>query len=216
VESDIQGSVLSVQGRNTRNGSTIYDIAFSDGNTYTTFDPDLATKANNLAGQAVSARVKVEQKGRFTNFYLNDIAPAGQLAPQALPAPGGTAVGVPVAGGIPIVSNGGGSGGGRGGMTPEREAKIVKQNVLGTAFGFVGALFQGAGPEALEEATSLAGALAQKLYGVVQGAQPQAAVPVAAPVATTPQEVAAEVAAEAGEGVVSVGVGAEEETLPWL
>ena len=215
MESDINVQVLNVQGSTTRNGKTKYEIALSDGNTYVTFDPNLATKAHGLQGQAVTARVKVEQKGQYTNLYLNDVAPQGQLAPAA-PAAGSA---IPMAGapaaGIPMVG-----GGGRG-MDPAREAKIVKQNVLGTAHAFVGSLFQGAGPEALEEAKQLADGLAKELFGKIMGGGAQVVTPsigagenvqpeqpILVPDGATAGDVAAAVNEAAGAQVVGAG-------LPW-
>lgn len=204
MENDIIGQILSVLGRPTNNGKTIYDIAFSDGNTYTTFDGKVAGKAQALQGQQVSARVKVQQKGQYTNLYLNDVAPVGQLPPQQQPVAAGSPVAqIPLAPATSPPS--------RGGMSPEREAKIVKQSVLSTAFGFVGALYTGAGPEAAEEATAKALELAKTLYANVLGGGP-VATPQA--VAETPQEVAAEVNSELAGAVV---VGAQEGPVPaWL
>lgn len=91
MDSEISGTVLSAAPRIVGNNKTIYDVNLSDGNTYTTFDAKLWAKVAPLIGQAVSARVAVKQNGNYTNFYLNDIAPAGQLAatsaPVATPAP---------------------------------------------------------------------------------------------------------------------------------
>jgi hypothetical protein len=93
VDSEIAGNVLSATQRVTTNGKTVYDIAFSDGNTYATFDAKTFAKAQPFAasGLPVSARVSVKQNGQYTNYYLNDIAPQGQLsatsAPVALAAP---------------------------------------------------------------------------------------------------------------------------------
>ena len=211
---DIVGQVLGVTGRATRNGNTVYDIQFSDGNKYSTFVPELATKAQQLTGQQVTARVEVKQNGKYTNYNLEDIAPVGQLPPLAMPVAGGTplAAGVPMVGappqvapGIPIVQGGGG-------MPPEREARIVKQSVLATAFEFVGSIFTGAGPEALGEAKDAALSLAQELYGLVQGAPAAQPVAEAQPIPNdgTPQGVAAAVNDAAGAPVVQPG-----SVIPW-
>jgi hypothetical protein len=183
---DIQAQVLGVSGRGTRTGKTVYDVALSDGNKYSTFNPDVATKANNLVGQNVSARVEVKQNGQYTNYNLEDIAQVGQLAPLALPpgtplgAPNTGGVGVPVAGPpIPIQQ-------GRG-NDPEREARIVRQSSASTAFGLVGRLFEGAGPEAYEQAVEQAKKLAAEIAAWALGA------PQAAQAPQTPQEVAAAV-----------------------
>jgi hypothetical protein len=85
VDSEIAGNVLSATPRVTGSGKTVYDIAFSDGNTYATFDAKTFAKAASLVGQAASARVNVKQNGQYTNYYLNDIAPQGQLSATSAP-----------------------------------------------------------------------------------------------------------------------------------
>lgn len=197
---DIDGQVLEVTGRKSKDGKhDMYDVAFSDGNKYTTFEYDLAQKALGLKGQAVSARTEIKQNGKWTNFNLEDIAPQGQLGPLLTPN-GGTPVGLGPPGPQPVVAA----------ATPppyqtgvqpsipfqqqenqiDKAQRIVRQNVLGTAHAFVGALFQGAGPEALQEASEKALALARELYVIAWtgGAeQPAQSVP------ATPEEVAAAV-----------------------
>ena len=176
MDSEISGTVLSAAPRIVGNNKTIYDVNLSDGNTYTTFDAKLWAKVAPLIGQAVSARVAVKQNGNYTNFYLNDIAPQGQLAatsaPVATPAP------LPLAPAISPASRGGG-------MSPEREQKIVKQSSLATAFKFVGSLYQGAGESELEAAKALAHELAKELYGHVMGEQQAPLAPVEGPVAAS-------------------------------
>lgn len=215
---EIVGQVLGVTGRTTRNGKTAYDVAFSDGNTYTTFLPQLATKAQQLQGQAASARVSVTQRGQYTNLNLEDIAPQGQLAPQAFPMQPGAAIPMPVPGqgqpgvvpqaqgsAIPIQTQQGGR------RDPAVEQRIVRQNVLGTAFEFVGDLFQGTGPEGLGEAKEIALGLARELFHIAyfgtamqDGAVPQAEAPVV-PAEQTPAAVADAVNGAAGEQVVQQG-----------
>jgi len=189
VDSEISGTVLSAAPRIVGNNKTIYDVNLSDGNTYTTFDAKLWAKVAPLIGQAVSARVAVKQNGNYTNFYLNDIAPQGQLAatsaPVATPAP------LPQAAPQPARA--------QGGMSPEREQKIVKQSSFSTAFNFVGALYQGAGESEFDAAVKHASVLAERLYGAVMGGwdtsgEQPAAEPVAAGAA------ASDSAADNGKG----------------
>lgn len=190
---DVQGSVLGVAGRPTRNGRTVYDVQFSDGNKYSTFETSVATKAQGLVGQAVVARVEVKQNGQYTNYNLLDVAPVGSLPPLAMPAQAGTPI--PIGPPIPIQQPQN-----NGGMSPERERKIVKQSCFATAYGFVGALFSGAGPEALAEAVEQADTLARGLFEQVFANPPEAnhAPPSAV-------ELAAQVNAAAGAPVVAVG-----------
>jgi hypothetical protein len=159
VDSEISGTVLSATPRIVGNNRTIYDVAFSDGNTYTTFDAKIWAKVQAVGQQPATARVSVKQKDQFTNFYLNDIAPQGQLA--ATSAPVATAP-------QPQVARAPQSGG----MSPEREQKIVKQSSFSTAFNFVGALYNGAGESEFEEAAGKALDLAKELYGQVMGNEP--------------------------------------------
>jgi hypothetical protein len=88
MESQIQGTVLGVTSRQSKDGKyTMYDVAMSDGNKYTTFEGELAQQAAALQGQQVSANVEVKQNGRFTNFNLNGIGVAGSLGAPAQTAP---------------------------------------------------------------------------------------------------------------------------------
>lgn len=194
---DINGQVLEVTGRKSKNGQhDMYDVAFSDGNKYTTFDYDVAQKALGLKGQAVTARTEIKQNGKYTNFNLEDIAPQGQLGPLLTPNGGGTAL--PIGSAHPLQSTVIQPMSGAQPTIPfqqfesetTKNERITRQNVLRTSFQFVGSLFQGAGPEALEEATEKALALARELYviGLHGGAeQPVQSVP------ATPEEVAAAV-----------------------
>ena len=208
---DISGQVLAVTGRvvNVTKGrnpgpKTIYDIVFSDGNTWTSWDAGTATKAMRLQETQALADLRgdISQSGEFTNYKLTDIAPSGEL-PNDLPgltsAPLTPSVassngGAPA---IPIVAS-------QGGMSPERESKIVKQSCLATAFNFVGHLYSGYtnDKEEHEEATKRAFTLAKTLYAEVYGQQN---------VAQTPDLVAQAVNAIAGVDAVKVGA----ETPEW-
>jgi hypothetical protein len=201
---EITGQVLGVQGRQSKNGQhTLYDVAFSDGNKYTTFEADLANTANALVGQQVSAHVDVKQNGKYTNYNLEAIAPQGQLAQPALQA--GTPVTFPV--GHQLVGSGTSSipitpPQQSGGWSEEKDQRITKLALLKLASCLVGSLFSGAGPEALEEAQAKTVALAKELY-VQIFAGPVGATP--ATPAATPAEVAA--------SVPGVQVGAVSEQL---
>lgn len=186
---DINSVVAGVQGKQTRTG-IMYEVTFGDGSTAATKKAELATKAQSLLGQQVTARITEKQNGQYLNRYLDDIAPQGQLLAAAIPM-GGAPVAVAAAPGIPIVGSGGGGGGG---MSPEREARIVKQSCLSTA----SQLFSGAGPEALEEMLEVAKRLYAEVYGqqnVSQAAQP----------AQTAEAVAAAVNASVGSEAVQLG-----------
>jgi hypothetical protein len=177
---EVQGQVLSSTGKQTTKG-IVYEIAMSDGQKYSTWDAALGTKAHGLQGQVVVARVEVEQKGQYTNYMLKEIGLVGQLAPLAQPAVPGT----PVMGAVPMQAPG----------VPEvvKQTQIVRQNVLRTAFDFVGNAYAGAGPESLEEATAKALELASVLFKKVNQTAAQATPAPAVVPPTTPAEVAAEV-----------------------
>jgi hypothetical protein len=172
VDSEITGTVLSAAPRIVGNNKTIYDVAFSDGNTYVTFDAAIWAKVQTVGQQPASARVSVKQNGDFTNFYLNDIAPQGQLGPPGVtlhaPAPQQVHAS-PLAELVPAaqIARAPQSGG----MTPEREQKIVKQSSFSTAFNFVSSLYQGAGDSEFEAAVNMAHQLAKELYGHVMGGE---------------------------------------------
>jgi len=185
VDSEISGTVLSATPRVTGNGKTIYDINFSDGNTYTTFDAKIWAKVQAVGQQPASARVSVKQNGNYTNFYLNDIAPQGQLA----------ATSAPVATAAPQVVRPQ-----NGGMSPEREQKIVKQSSFSTAFNFIGALYQGAGESELEQAIDQAKFLAKELYGEVMGEQHTSRAPVEGPNGAVAGVAVGDSAADNGKG----------------
>lgn len=217
MESQIQAKVLGVSGRTSRNGQhQMYDVQLSDGQKYTTFDPELAGQANGLQGQQVVANVSLEQNGKYLNRNLLAIGLPGTLPQPAQGAalPVGQAIpvqGAPVpnaAAGIPMSppSSGGG------GMSDADKARITRLSAAGTAFDFVSRLFAGAGPEAGKQATEIARALTETLVGYghnglwqgvpatpaavaaavpgvqvgVEGIQQQAAAPEAQAVATEP------------------------------
>lgn len=183
--------ILGVESSPTKTGGTRYKINLANGTSPSCFDLPLATKAQQLMGQVVD--VRVEQKGDFWNF--KDVAPAGSFPPAALPA--GTPLGAPTAfqstpSTIPQAPQG---------EDPiERSKRIVRQNVLGTSFGFVGQLFTGAGDAEIEQAKGVALQLARELYEIAFNGTGGAVSPSAAPVAVapavvpqTPQEVVQQV-----------------------
>lgn len=227
MESVISGQVLGVESRQSRNGQhTMYDVAFSDGNKYTTFDANLAQTAANLSGQAASAKVSVDQRQQnnrtYTNFNLLEIGPPGSISGAAAQPIQGGVVGPgviqPAGGGVitPAPQQGGG-GGGRG-FTPEDKARVSRFAAQGTAFAFVATIYSGLGPEALPEAVKAAKALTEELLNHGQTGlyrpSPLETATTIIPTATTPQEVA--------EQVPGVTVGVQQDAaaeagddIPW-
>ena len=146
---DLVGQILSVQGRKAGRG-TIYDVAFSDGENYSTFKQDIAAKAQSLAGQPVTLRIERVQKGEYVNQNLLDVAPAGSMPalPQA-PAPGTTVPagtpGAPLAD-IPMKPDY------QRELSPGTQRRITFNSAADTAAQLVGGIYAGHGPEAFEDA----------------------------------------------------------------
>lgn len=183
--------VLSVQGRNTKSGTTIYDVALGDGETYVTFDAGLAARAQALMGQVVTADVNVKPKPgtNFVNRYLNDIGAQGTIqVAQQQSAPVPMASNLPP---VPIVQQQGTSGGS--GWTPEKEKRVTILSCLGSA----AQLFQGAGPEAAPDVINVAKLFFAEAFGTTES------------VAAEPPENAVE------ENAAEAETPQEEATLPW-
>jgi len=170
----VQGVVESVIGHPGNNGKTRFAISIG-GQEYNTWKVPVANQAQAMLGQPITANVTVKpsQDGQFMNYYFDSIADAsgGQQLPGQIPMEGqvaqpqGVTQQLPVQQGIPMASP-------SSGPRPvdwAREARIVKQSSMATSFNFVGHLFDGAGPEAAEEAEALAMALAKRLYVQVLG-----------------------------------------------
>lgn len=81
----INGVVLGVgsqsgTSKSTGRPYTRFDIQFSDGRTYVTFDAAKSGTAVQLQGQPVSLLVTVSQRGNFTDYRLEEIGPEGSLS----------------------------------------------------------------------------------------------------------------------------------------
>lgn len=150
---DLQVQIMQVAVRTTRNGRQVFDVSCSDGETRAVWEANLANAINAYAGSgtAITIREKVSQNGQYTNRSITAFAPPGQaLPPEA-------------AGGGPGGGGPRGGGGGRG-MTEEDKTRIAKMGAQGNAATLVAALFQGAGPEAFDEAVALHDKLTKSLY----------------------------------------------------
>lgn len=216
---DIVGTILGVLGRQSKNGQhTMYDVQFSDGNKYTTFDPGLAQRAQTFVGQPnVTLRVEVVQNGKYTNYNLEDLAPAGQaLPPLAVPpaVAGSVPLATPPVGAalppaIPMASGNG--------LGPADIERIARSTAISAAATFLGHKYSGAadaeGAPKLGDVFQVAEAV--KNYILTGGAVPtQQFHPAPATVAET-------VNAEAGAPVVGVGAAPEpveptqKDDIPW-
>jgi len=167
----IQGVVESVVGNPGANGRTRYATVIG-GQEYNTWKPEIARVANEHLGQQVTANVTVKpsQDGQYMNYYLDGILDGAGQVPGQIPMAGGQQGGVPMQPQIPVQPGIPMAAPAARGMDPQREARIVKQSSMATAFNFVGHLFDGAGPEAMEEAEQAALGLAKRLYVQVLGA----------------------------------------------
>lgn len=196
MTTEVQGTILSATGRGVSGGRTIYDIAFSDGVKYTTFDGQIAGQASALVGQPVIATVttKQSQDGRYTNHYFEGVRSGNGAAPQAAPVP--AVVTAPVATApVPVID------------PDEKDRKLTRMFALKAAFAFVGSAYEGTGPEGVAEGAEVAFKLAAELYAKAT-AKPD----------ETPASVAAAINSAVGEGAVAVGVAEqapEGDGIPW-
>ena len=71
-------TVSEVRTIETRNGNVRYVAKDDNGAEYTTFREDIGKRAKQLEGQRVRLEYHEETRGRFTNVYLDQIAPAGK------------------------------------------------------------------------------------------------------------------------------------------
>jgi hypothetical protein len=62
----------------TRGGNVRYVVRDSEGNEYTTFREQIGDKARQLHGKRVRIEFHEQQRGQYTNVYLDKIEPAGQ------------------------------------------------------------------------------------------------------------------------------------------
>ena len=136
--SEVRGTVLAVNGKNV-NGKTIYEVAFSDGQTYATFNNTVADAAKRLQGQPAVAQTTAKQKGQYTNYYLDSIEPGEGAVQQAESTPSAIAIKEDY----------------QRKMAPEVEQRVTRLSVIATAFGYAGAA-------GLDEEEALA--LARRLY----------------------------------------------------
>jgi hypothetical protein len=60
----------------TRGGNTRFVIRDKDGNEYTTFREGIGSRARELEGNRVRIEYHEEQRGEYTNVYLDKVEPA--------------------------------------------------------------------------------------------------------------------------------------------
>jgi hypothetical protein len=69
-------TIPEVRTFETRGGSIRYVVRDSDGNEYTTFREAIGDKARELEGKRVRIEYHEEQRGEYTNVYLDKVEPA--------------------------------------------------------------------------------------------------------------------------------------------
>jgi hypothetical protein len=74
-------TVESVRQVETRGGNTRYVVRDAEGNEYTTFREAIGDRAAGLEGQRVRIEYHTEERGQYTNVYLDKI----EAAPEQLP-----------------------------------------------------------------------------------------------------------------------------------
>jgi len=77
-------TLADVQAIETRRGAVRYVSKDTDGNEYITFRENIGERAQQLQGQRVRLEYHQEQRGPYTNVYLDKIDPA---EPAAAPGP---------------------------------------------------------------------------------------------------------------------------------
>jgi hypothetical protein len=81
-------TLADVKTHPTRNGNTRFVARDADGKEYTTFREEIGTRAQQLEGAQVRLTYHEEQRGQYTNVYLDGVEPA----PGAVDAASGTDV----------------------------------------------------------------------------------------------------------------------------
>lgn len=214
VRLDALLQLLDIKARNISGGRVVYDASFSDNTTKAIWEAGLAMEITKLKGQTFWVRYthkpNVKNGKTYDNYSVETFAPPGEELPfdpnaEEAPVVNGetTAPSTPGA-----VNPGGGS---SGGWDENTTARVTKLESVKHASGLVASLYQGAGPEAFEQALAHVEQAAKTFYKLARGhelgkpsAAPQAAAPAPAaepvqetakiePTASTPQEVAAQV-----------------------
>jgi hypothetical protein len=62
----------------TRGGNVRYVVRDREGNEYTTFREQIGTRARELEGQTARIEFHEQQRGQYTNVYLDKVEPAPQ------------------------------------------------------------------------------------------------------------------------------------------
>jgi len=74
-----------VQTFETRGGNVRYVVRDSEGKEYTTFREAIGEQAQQLQGRRVRIEYHEEQRGQYTNVYLDKAEPASDEGPSSDP-----------------------------------------------------------------------------------------------------------------------------------
>jgi hypothetical protein len=69
-------TIAEVEAVKTRSGTIRYVVKDSDGNEYTTFRESIGERATALDGKRVRIEYHEQQRGQYTNVYLDKVEPA--------------------------------------------------------------------------------------------------------------------------------------------
>ena len=69
-------TIADVDAVKTRTGTIRYVVKDSDGNEYTTFRESIGERAQQLEGKRVRIEYHEQQRGQYTNVYLDKVEPA--------------------------------------------------------------------------------------------------------------------------------------------
>ncbi len=188
-------TILSVQSRVTQGGRVLYDVACGDGTKRTVWEDALANSLNayvNAGPVTLEVESAPSKDGRFQNHTIRSLVGPSNGVLVAPTVPTGSAQNLTPAPIQPAPQGGQ--------FNPETTTRITKLACLSDACALVGNLMQGAGPEALEQATELVIETTKAFYSVARsheaGRQPlvqqQSQTGQLVP-PTTPAEVAAQV-----------------------
>ena len=79
---DATVTIAEVEAVETRSGTIRFVVRDRDGNEYTTFRESIGQRAQQLEGKRVRIEYHEQQRGQYTNVYLDKVEPAP-------PEPGG-------------------------------------------------------------------------------------------------------------------------------
>jgi hypothetical protein len=68
-------TIADVDAVKTRTGTIRYVVKDSDGNEYTTFRESIGERAQQLEGKRVRVEYHEQQRGQYTNVYLDKVEP---------------------------------------------------------------------------------------------------------------------------------------------